>query len=439
MRRFALVAAALVLAAVALVRPAVAVEIKRVVSPGGIEAWLVEDPKIPVVALSWSFEGAGAVAPPNKQGLANLAAATMDEGAGDLDSQAFQARLADIAAKLTFNAGREGFSGRLVSLRDELAPALELARLALTRPRFDEEALTRMRAAIASDVRRDAGDPNHLAQRALFAAAFPGHPYGVDQRGDEASLNRISSVDLRAFVARELGRDRLLVAAAGAIGAEELGAALDQLFGALPAASTVTPVADAAPQRLGETVTVDLPSVQTIVMAAGPGVARRDPDWYAARLAAQIVGGGGFSSRLMDEVRVKRGLTYGIYAGLISFDRAPLVYFSGSTQNARAGDMLAAAREVWGAMGRDGPTADELAAAKTWLTGSLPLQLDSTPTVADFVLQIRRDKLPIDILSTRDAEINAVTLEQVRAASARLFNPDKLLTVLVGRPEGLAR
>ncbi|HRQ80278.1 MAG TPA: pitrilysin family protein, partial [Azospirillaceae bacterium] len=279
--------------------------------------------------------------------------------------------------------------------------------------------------------------PNALARRALNATLFPGHPYGADARGDAASLAAISRDDLTGFVKRELGRDRLMVTAAGAISAAELGQAVDKLFGDLPAKSTVTPVPPVVPQGLGRTVTVDFPSAQTVVAAAGPGIDRHDPDYYAARLAVHILGGGGFSARLMKEVREKRGLSYGVYAGLIGLDQAPLVFWGGSTQNAKAGEMLQVARDVWAEMAKIGPTAEELAAAKTYLTGSLPLQLDSTPEMADFLLQVRRDRLPIDILDKRDGLINAVTLDDAKRAAARLFDPAKLLTVLAGKPAGV--
>jgi zinc protease len=435
MRRFA--PFCLFLVALLLLRPAAAFEIKRVVSPGGIEAWLVEDMKIPVIALSWSFEGAGTVSPPGKEGLANLAASTMDEGAGELDALAFRTRTADIAARLSFTAGRENFSGRLVTLQGAREEALELARLALTSPRFDADAVERVRAQILAEVRRDAGDPNAIARKALNAALFAGHPYSVDHRGDAASLAAITRDDLAGFVRNQLSRDRLLVAAAGAINAEELGRALDKLFGDLPATGQAAAVPPISLSRLGETIKIDFPSPQTIVAAAGPGIERQDPDYYAARLAVHILGGGGFSSRLMTEVREKRGLTYGVYAGLVGLDQAPLVYFGGSTQNAKAAEMLEISRRVWGEMAEKGASEEELTAAKSYLTGSLALQLDSTGTLSDFALQVRRDKLPIDIMDRRDALINAVTLDDVKRVSARLFDPAKLLTVLVGRPAGL--
>lgn len=419
--------------------PAHAIEIKRVVSPGGIEAWLVEDMKIPVIAIDWSFEGAGIVPPKGKEGLANLAASTMDEGAGDLDSQAFQAKLADIGARLRFSDGRENFSGSLVTLRDQRAEALGLAKLALNQPRFDADAVERIRAAIIAELRRDAGDPNTIARQALNATLFPGHPYAVDSRGTPESVAAITPDDLRTFAKTQLGRDRLLVAVAGAISAEELGAALDDLFGGLPAKTTVPPMPDAKMTGLGTTKVVDLPSAQTIVLMTGPGIPRSDPDWYAARIATRIVGGGGFSSRLMTEVREKRGLTYGFYAGLIPLDKAPMVYASGSTANANAGALLKVVRDVWREVGEKGVTAEELEEAKTFITGSLPLQFDSTAATAGIVLQIRRDHLPIDLLDKRDAMINAITLADVNRVAHRLFDPDKLLTVLVGRPEGLSK
>ena len=227
------------------------------------------------------------------------------------------------------------------------------------------------------------------------------------------------------------------VTAAGAISAPELGKTVDRLFGGLPAKSEVEPVPLVVPQGLGKTLTVDFPSAQTVVAAAGPGIDRHDPDYYAARLVTHILGGGGFSARLMKEVREKRGLSYGVYAGLVGLDQAPLVFWGGSTQNAKAGEMLRVARDVWSSMARGGPTAEELAAAKTYLTGSLPLQLDSTHEMADFLLQVRRDRLPIDILDKRDALINAVTLDDAKRAAARLFDPAKVLTLLVGKPAGV--
>lgn len=417
--------------------PARAMDIQRVVSPGGIEAWLVEDPKTPVVALEWAFEGAGAREPDGKSGLANLAARTLDEGAGPYDSQEFQARLLDLAIDLRFDAGRDGFGGSLKTLRDNRDEAFDLTRLAMTEPRFDQEAVDRIRASIEASLRRDQSDPNFVAQRAFYSMAFPGHGYGEEGRGTLETLPAITMDDLHAFAASQLGRDRLVVTAAGAISADELGQAIDRIFGGLPARSAGEPIADVAPKGNGETVVVERPTAQTIMLMGHEGISRKDPDWFAAYIMNYVLGGGGFNSRLMEEVRTKRGLSYGVYSYLIPMDHAAVILAGGSTRNAVAGQALDLIRAEWRRMAEAGITADELADAKTYLTGSFPLQFKSTDAIARILLQVRRDRLGIDYLDRRSALIEAVTLEDVQRTARRLLDPARLLTVLVGQPEGV--
>ncbi|AWK87966.1 M16 family metallopeptidase [Azospirillum thermophilum] len=414
-----------------------AVEIKRVLSPGGIEAWLIEDHKVPVIALEWAFEGAGGTDPKGKEGLANLAARTLDEGAGPYDSQAFQARLQDNAIGLGFSAGRDAFGGNLRTLADRRDEAFDLVRLALTEPRFDAEAVERMRAATLSELRREQADPNYVARRLFYGTAFPDHPYGEELRGTLDSLPKITPDDLRGFVKQQFGRDRLLVAAAGAITPDDLGKALDRIFGALPGKSDVPAVRDVAMKGGGETLLVPRPTAQTVMLMGQAGVKRSDPDWYAASVMNYILGGGGFGSRLMEEVREKRGLSYGVYSYLIPMDHAATVMAGGSTVNAKAGDALEIMRKEWKRMADEGVTEQELTDAKTYLTGSFPLQFSSTQAIARILLQVRRDRLGIDFLDRRDALINAVTREDVQRVAKRLLDPSSLLTVLVGRPDGV--
>jgi len=417
--------------------PAHAIEVKRVVSPGGIEAWLVEDHKIPVVALEWAFEGAGSTDPEGKEGRSNLASQTLDEGAGPYDSQAFQGRMQDLAVSLTFDAGRDGLVGNLRTLKDNRDDAFELARLALNEPRFDPDPVERVRTSILSALRRDLADPNYVARRAFYSAAYPGHPYGGEVRGSLESLPRITTDDLRAFVKGELTRDRLVVGASGAITPEELGKALDRIFGALPAKSQSAPLPDAVAKGAGETLVAPRPTAQTLILLGQQGIQRSDPDWYAASVMNYILGGGGFTSRLMEEVREKRGLSYGVYSYLIPLDHGALVMASGSTVNTKAGETLDIIRAEWKRMADQGATDQELQDAKTYLTGSFPLQFSSTSAIARIILQVKRDNLGIDYLDKRDSLINAVTKDDVQRVAKRLLDPAKLLTVLVGRPEGV--
>ncbi|PWC53096.1 pitrilysin family protein [Azospirillum sp. TSO22-1] len=417
--------------------PAHAIEVKRVVSPGGIEAWLVEDHKIPVVALEWAFEGVGGTDPAGREGRANLVASTLDEGAGPYDAQAFQGRMQDLAVSLGFDAGRDGFTGSLRTLKDNRDEAFELARLSLAEPRFDAEAVERVRTSILSSLRRDLADPNYVARRAFYAAAYPDHPYGGEVRGSLESLPKVAIDDLRAFMKTELGRDRLVVAASGAITPEELGKALDRVFGGLPAKSQSARLPDAVAKGTGETLVAPRPTAQTLILLGQQGVQREDPDWYAASVMNYILGGGGFTSRLMEEVREKRGLSYGVYSYLIPLDHGALILASGSTVNAKAAETLEIIRAEWKRMADGGATEQEIQDAKTYLTGSFPLQFSSTSAIARILLQVKRDNLGIDYLDKRDALINGVTKDDVQRVAKRLLDPARLLTVLVGRPEGV--
>lgn len=430
----------LLLAAVAMVAtslPAAAVDIEKVVSPGGIEAWLVRDVKNPIIALQFAFEGGTERDPADKLGLAIMAASTMDEGAGDLDSQAFQGKLDENSITLSFSAGRDGFVGQLTTLRETKETAFDLLRLALTRPRFDMEAVERIRGQLLTSLRRSQADPNYWAQLAFGETAFPGHAYGRPQRGTPQTLAAITREDLVQFARTRLARGGLKVAVSGDITAAELAPLLDGLFGSLPATTALTPVADTALAAAGKTILVPRPIPQTVMILAQAGLDRADPDWYAATILNYVLGGGGFSSRLMDEVREKRGLTYGIGSSLQSYDHANLVTVSGSTVNDKAAEAISVTKQIWGDVAKSGITEAELRDAQTYLTGSFPLQFTNNGAIAGLLLQIQRDNLGIDYLNKRNDLLNAVTISDVKRVAARLLDPAKLTTVLVGQPTGI--
>ena len=417
--------------------PAHALDIQRVTSPGGIEAWLVEDHKVPVIAFNFSFAGGGATDPAGKEGLANLTATLLDEGAGDLDSQAYAKRLLDDAIMVSFQADTDDFYGNLLTLSEHRDAAFELMALALTRPRFDAEAVERMRASVISDIRQTDADPTRVTSNAFYARIFPGHPYGRNESGTVESVSKLTADDFRSTVANNFARDHLQVAVTGDITPQALGPALDRLFGALPATGHVPPVAEAVPQHGGETLVVRRPMTQSILMLGEQGVKRSDPDWFPAYIMNYVLGGGGFSSRLTEEVREKRGLTYGVYSYLYPFDHAALIVAGGSTKNTTAGEALKLIKAEWARMAESGITEKELADAKTYLTGSFPLQFNSSAAIARLVLQVRRDDLGIDYLNRRNGLIEAVTLDDVKRVAKRLLDPAKFAVVVVGQPEGV--
>lgn len=416
--------------------PAPAMTIERVLSPGGIEAWLVEDHSLPVVALSLAFRGGAALDPADRSGLATMVSGLLDEGAGPLDSAAFQKRLSDLAIDLGFDASQDEFRGTLRALTRDRDEAFELLRLALTEPRFDAEPVERIRGQLLAVLASDAEDPGKIASDTFWHTMFPDHPYGRDPTGTPESLKRIAAPDLRGFVGQQFTRDRLKIGVVGDITPAELGAALDKLFGVLPASGAATELPAAVPEGAGRLVLVDRDVPQSVILLGQNGLKRDDPDFYAAALLMQTLGGG-FGSRLTREVREKRGLAYSINANLATYDLGGLVTGETATQNARAKESIEVIRQVWAEMAAEGPTEAELADAKSYLIGSYALRFTSSSRIAGNLVSIQLEGLGIDYVDKREALFNAVTLADVRRVAKRLLDPATLTWVVVGRPAGV--
>jgi zinc protease len=411
-------------------------EVEHVVSPGGIEAYLLSEPSIPFMSLSLHFRGGAALDPVGREGLATMVSGLLDEGAGDLDSRAFQTELEDLAIRLSFDAGRDEFTGRLKTLTTHRTRAFELLRLALSAPRFDDEPVDRIRHQLQADLRRRGEDPDYLAALTWFATAFPDHPYGRPTQGTAESLAAIERADLQGFVDARLAKDNLVIGVSGDVTAAELGPLLDLAFGDLPERSAADELAPVAPAGRG-TVVLRKPVPQSQVLFGEAGLARDDPDFYTAYVANHILGGSGFTSRLTDEVREKRGLAYSVYSYLYPMDHAPLWLGGLGTANAAVGQAIRVVREQIAGMAAGEITQAALDDAKTYLTGSFPLRLTSNDAIAGTLVQMQVDDLGIDYLDRRNGYIEAATLDDVRRVAARLYDPDNLLVVVVGEPEGV--
>jgi zinc protease len=415
-----------------------AIDIQRVVSPGGIVAWLVEDRKVPVIAVDFAFESTGSSADPaGKPGVANLMASLLDEGAGERRSQEFQKLLADNSISISFSAGRDEFRGAMKALTVKRDLAIDLLSQALTQPRFDAEAVERIRLAVMANIKSNQASPNWIAQRTFSITTFGGHPYSQPSDGTLDSVQAITTEDMRDYLGRRLGRDNLVVGVVGDVSASELAPMLDRMFGALPAKAERFIPPEAALQAAGDIVLVPRPLPQTVFVMGEQGVKRSDPDWYAASVMNYVLGGGGFNSRLMEEVREKRGLTYGVSSSLVPYDHAALITAGGSTVNAKAGEALDLIRVEWRRMAVDGVTDEELKNAKAYLTGSFALRLTSTDRIASMLVQVQLDDLGIDYLNKRDEFINRVSRADVLRVARRLLDPAKLTIVMVGQPKGI--
>jgi zinc protease len=413
-----------------------AMTIEKIVSPAGIEAWLVREKAIPLVTLNYAFHGGATQDETDKAGTAHLVADLLDEGAGDLDSKAFHERLENHAIELGFQVGRDYFHGSLRSLNEHRDEAFELLRLALTNPRFDTDAVERVRGQELASLQRDTTNPNDLASRRWWQTAFPDHPYGRESKGTLETMPRITADDLRGYVRRVFARNELKISIVGDVDAKTAGALIDRAFAGLPAENDLKPVANATPTGLGRRIVINVDVPQAVVTFGGQGIARHDPEFMAAYVVNHILGGGSFSSRLYREVREKRGLAYGVSDSLVWFRRAAVVLGGTATRADRTADALAVIEHEVKRMADEGPTPDELAAAKSFLKGSYALTLDTSAKIAAQLTQIQIDDLGIDYIQRRGALIDGVTIEDAKRVARRLYGGGMLVTV-AGRPKGL--
>ncbi|QUS36004.1 M16 family metallopeptidase [Falsirhodobacter algicola] len=413
-----------------------AVDIQTVTSPGGITAWLVEDHNIPFTALEIRFKGGPLLDADDAQGAANMMTALLEEGAGDRDASAFAAARDDLAARFGFSSDSDTISVSAQMLTENRDEAAGLLRDALTEPRFDADAVERVRGQILSNIRSDAQDPGAIAMHTMQREAFATHPYARDSSGTLDDVKSLTRDDLEAARQSMMTRDHLYVAAAGDIDPEALGALLDRVLGDLPATGAALPP-EAEWKTDGSTTVVDFPTPQSVVRFGQPGIDLHDPDFFAAYVLNEIMGGSRFSARLMDELRAKRGLTYGAYSYLCTMERANFLLGQFASDNDKVAEAVDVTRDIWRRTAENGVTKDELDAAKTYLTGAYPLRWDGNGPIASILVGMQMQGFPADYPRTRNDRIDAVTLADVNRVAARLLQPDNLHFVVVGQPDGM--
>jgi len=423
--------------AVAAALPAkAAVDIQEVTSPGGITAWLVEEPSIPFAAIEIRFQGGASLDVPDERGAVNLMMALLEEGAADLDAQDFAAARERLAASYDFETYDDSVSVSARFLTENRAEAVELLRKALVEPRFDQDAVERVRAQVLSGLRSDATDPNTIASRTFDAMAFGDHPYGSSRDGTIETVTALTRDDIVEAHGRAIARDRIYVGAVGDITPEDLGTLLDDLLGGLPAEGAPLPP-EADYQLEGGVTVVPFDTPQSVALFGHEGIPRDDPDFFAAYIANEIFGGSGLQSRLMEEVREKRGLTYGIGTYLVPMDLAELVMGQVASANDRMSATIDVVTAEWRRIAEEGVTQEELDEAKTYLTGAYPLRFDGNGPIARILVGMQMDGLPIDYIATRNDKVMAVTLGDIARVIERIYRPEDLHFVVVGQPAGV--
>ncbi|WP_395666610.1 M16 family metallopeptidase [Methylocella sp.] len=412
-------------------------KVQKVVSKGGIEAWLVEDYAVPLIAMEFAFKGGASQDPAGKAGAANLLAGLLDEGAGPYDSDGFHRALDDDAIEISFSAHRDNFHGRMQTLSRNAERAFDLLRLAVNEARLDDEPFERVRAQISAGLRREANEPDHVASRLFREKSYAGHPYGLPARGDLDTLAALTRADLCDLRAKILARETLMIAVVGAIDAATLATRLDETFGPLPKASLVAPTPPAVFQNVGALVVGDVDVPQSTIRFGRPALERKDPDFFTAMVVNHVLGGGVFSARLFHEVREKRGLAYSVYSQLLTYDHGAMLYGGTSTKNERAAESMRVIEAEIASLAELGPTEEELEKARKYLVGSYALRFDTSTKIASQLLALQTDGFGVEHLDRRNEIIAAVTMEDAKRAAKRLFGDSKLLVAVAGRPEGM--
>ncbi|MEO0546534.1 MAG: pitrilysin family protein [Pseudomonadota bacterium] len=430
----ALSAATLVVAS-----PAHAVDIQTVTSSKGVKALLVEDYAVPLVSFSFSFKGGSTQDAEGKEGTANLLTSMLDEGAGDLDSKAFQEALDDNGMEYRFSSGVDSFSGSLRTVVDVSDRSFELMAAMINQPRFDAEPIERIKVALGNRIESAKSNPNALVTKLWRETIFKDHPYERPPTGTKETLAAITAEDLEDYRKRIFARDNLVIGVVGAISADQLKTVLDKIFGDLPEESQRVDVPELVftAADANRTVHMDFATPQTNIRLALPGLKRDDPDFFAAYLVNYVLGGGSFSSRFFKEVREKRGLAYGVYSYMATFDSAGLIGGGSATQADRAQTTIDVLREEIARMGRDGPTQEEFDQAKAYIVGSYPISnLDTSGKIASVLVAIQTADLGIDYIDKRAEYLNAVTLEDAKRVAKELFSTPPLVVTVGQKPQG---
>lgn len=414
--------------------PAHAMKIQTIKSPGGIEAWLVEEHAVPMMAMRFAFEGGSSQDPTGNEGLANFLSAMLDEGAGDLKSREFQERMEEISMRMRYEDSKDAFYGNFETLTANRDEAAKLLKLALNNPRFDTDAVERIRQQLQAALAYAARNPEKVALNEWYAVAFEGHPYARPSAGTEETVAKITGDDLEGYRKRIFAKDTLKVVAVGDINAEQLGALLDEVFGDLPATADLVAVSKTSPVAGGRQKVVEMNVPQSVAVFGLGAMERKDPDFIPTFVLNHILGGGGFASKLMEEVREKRGLAYSVYTYVYPYQHTSIFSGSVATRNEAIGESLDVIREEFKQMAENGPTQTELDNAKKYLIGSYPLRFDTNAKIASQLLGLRMDDFGPEYIDNRNDMMAAVTLDDVKRVAKRLLNTDDLIVTIVGKP-----
>lgn len=407
------------------------VNIQNWTAASGARVYFVESHDLPIVDVQIDFAAGTAYDPSDKAGLAAFTRGLLDAGAGDLDEEAIAERLVDTGAQIGGHSDldRSGLSLRSLSSAKERNASLDLLRLLLMRPSFPQTVFEREKSRTIAAIKESETQPAAIAAKRFSRGLYPSHPYGFTATAE--SVGRIVRDDVVNFHRNFYTASRAVVSIVGDLSRAEAEAIAQQLTDSLPKsdnASVIPP--PAAPKA--EVIRVTHPSQQSHIQVGMPVLKRGDPDFFPLVVGNYVLGGGGFVSRLMKEVREKRGYAYSVYSYFQPQQVEGPFQIGLQTKNEQADEALKVARETLDAFLKQGPTEDELKGAKQNIVDGFVLRLDSNRKILDQVAVIGFYRLPLTYLDDYPKQIEQVTARQVREAFARRVRPDELVTVVVG-------
>lgn len=414
------------------------IDVQEVKSPKGITAWMVESHEIPVVSIALAFKNAGMASDPKGlAGLVNLLSGLLDEGAGEWSGQEFKKFLLEKNIELSITANQDTFQISFRTIKQNAKDAFFALRTILSKPRFDLDALNRVKNQIATILEQSLHNEHAIASQKMNSLLYGTHPYGKTTEQTLQEYPKVTPDQLRQFMKERFAQDQILISVVGDITPNELTVFLDETFGVLPEKAIPLKIDDASTLNKGTTELVPLDIPQSVIYFSQPGIARCHPDFYAAFVLMKILGDGQFESRLWNEIREKRGLAYGVNAHLSWLRHSSLITGGTATKSENVADVIAIIRNVW-QKALQGITKKELDFVKERMIGSFALNFSSTLKIAGALLTYQIDDLGLDFINKRNEMIASLTKEQLDTIAKSLLKPEELTFVIVGKPEGLS-
>ena len=411
----------------------IAIDFKSLKTDSGIKFWLVEDKSLPLISLSFLFKGGSSLDPGGKEGVTNLMTSLLDEGSDNFSASEFKLAMRENGVKISYSASKEKINGTFQVVKSQIQEGFWLLHESLNKPLFQLDKINEVKSQIEASIKIDQSNISTIASDKFNDFFFINNKLGKTVKGNLDSLSKIKRLDILKSFEKSITKNNLVIGIAGDINSELAKKYIDYVFGNLPINNSIKPISTLPDLRNGvEIFEIDTP--QTTVVFGQRGLSRNNKDYFSARIANYILGGGGFQSRLYKEIRERNGLVYSIYSYLLPFERTGIIIGGFQTRNENVKNTIQKVRDEWINIRVNGISKKELANAKTYFKGSFSRNLTSTVSIANLLMIVQYYDLGEDYFANRDLIIDNVKLNHVNKLVKNLFDNDKLFFMVVGKP-----